>query len=109
MSFFNQTFLKKWFALSAIEQMANIGAEVGRMINWRKKRNYKLSQNALYRALDLIDASAADKKNKKRLKEFLRVREILVDYFFGENFYRSTERDLEKYFYYFNFACRNKK
>jgi hypothetical protein len=65
MSFLNDKFLEKWFQLSSIEQMANIGAEVGRAINWKKKGEKNLSLNALFRALDLIDASVADEKNKK--------------------------------------------
>jgi hypothetical protein len=108
MSFLNDKFLEKWFQLSSIEQMANIGAEVGRAINWKKKGEKNLSLNALFRALDLIDASVFDKKNKNRLKEFLRTREILVDYFVGKNFYQTSESQLEKYFYYFNLALHNK-
>jgi hypothetical protein len=108
MSFLNDKFLEKWFQLSSIEQMANIGAEVGRAINWKKKGEKNLSLNALFRALDLIDASVADKKNKNRLKEFLRTREILVDYFVGKNIYQTSESQLEKYFYYFNLALNNK-
>ena len=109
MSFFRCDFLKRWFLLSSVEQMANIGAEVGRALNWKKKGEEKLSQNALFRALDLIDASVCDKKNKKRLKEFLRTREVLVDYFVGENIYQTSESQLEKYFYYFNFASRRQE
>jgi len=37
------------------------------------------------------------------------MREVLVDYFVGENIYHSTEKDWEKYFYYFNFAARNSR
>ncbi len=108
MSFFRDDFLKKWFLLSSVEQMANIGAEVGRAINWKKKGEKNLSLKALFRALDLIDASVADKKNKTRLKELLRIREILVDYFVGENIYKTDENQLEKYFYYFNLATSNR-
>jgi len=37
MSFFRCDFLKRWFLLSSVEQMANIGAEVGRAIGWKKR------------------------------------------------------------------------
>jgi hypothetical protein len=89
--------------------MANIGAEVGRTTLWRKKGNKAMSKNAFYRALELIDFSIDDPKNKNSLKEILRVRELLVDYFCGDNIYHSTDRGWEKYFYYFNLAARNKK
>lgn len=99
---------KRWNEFSKIEQMANIGAEVGRTISWTKKGNEQMAKNALYRALELIDFTIDDPKNKNSLKEILRVRELLVDYFAGENIYHSTEEGWNKYFYYFNFAARNK-
>ena len=96
----------RWNKFSFVEQMANIGAEVGRTISWRNKKNKEMSKNALYRALELIDFSVDDKKNINCLKEILRMREILVDYFLGDNIYHSTDENWEKYFYPFNFAAR---
>ncbi len=48
-----------------------------------------------------------DKKNINSLKETLRVRELLVDYFLGDNIYHSSDKNWEKYFYPFNFVARN--
>ncbi len=98
----------RWKNFSIFDQMANIGSEVGRAIAWRKKNNKKMSENAFYRGLELIDFTVNDSKNINSLKEILRMREMLVDYFAGENIYNSTEKEWEKYFYYFNFAARNK-
>ncbi len=100
---------ERWYEFSLVEQMSNIGAEVGRTINWQKKGNIKMSTNALYRCLELIDITVADKKNKNSLKEILRVREALVDFFLGENIYKSSEVIWEKYFYFFNFAARKNR
>ena len=86
--------------------MANIGAEIGRTINWKKKGNYEMSSNALYRGLELLDLTIKDKKNKNSLKEILRVREALVDFFIGDNIYKSSDEIWKKYFYYFNFDAR---
>lgn len=108
MTLFHKKLKRSWFRLSLVEQMANIGAEVGRAINWRKKGNERLWKNAFYRALELIDFTVDDPKNRNSLKEILRVRELLVDYFFGRNIYHSSCKDWEKYFYYFNYAARNK-
>lgn len=108
MNIFHKDLADRWNTFSTFEQMANIGAEVGRSINWRNKGNTEMSQNAFYRALELIDFTVDDPKNKNSLKEILRVREILVDYLLGDNIYKSTDQDWEKYFYYFNFAARNK-
>lgn len=91
--------------LSIFEQMANIGAEVGRAINWRNK-NIELSKKAFYRALELFDFAADDPKNKNSLKEILRAREVFCDYFVGDNVYHSTDEGWNKYFYYFTLAAR---
>lgn len=96
----------RWNDFTIYEQMANIGAEVGRAINWTKKNNITMKNNAIYRALELIDFTVVDKKNSKSLKEILRVREALVDYFIGDNLYKSSDEIWQKYFYFFNSAAR---
>lgn len=97
---------KRWHHFTLAEQMANIGAEVGRTITWRKKGNSEMSRNALYRGLELLDFTINDKKNKNSLKEILWVREAIVDFFLGDNIYHSSETIWEKYFYFFNLAAR---
>ena len=78
----------RWFELSLVEQLANVGSEIERTIIWKKK-DINLSNKAFERALELLDLTVADPKNKGRLKEVLRVREVLVDHFV----------------YYFNYAA----
>ncbi len=107
MNFYDNDFKKRWKSFSIFEQMANIGAEVGRTITWKKKNNREMSKNAFYRSLELIDFTIDDNKNRNRLKEITRMREMLVDYFAGDNIYHSTDEAWNKYFYYFNFAARN--
>lgn len=106
MNTFHKDLSARWNDLTTVEQMANIGAEVGRAISWHKKNNKMMSQNAFYRALELLDFTIEDSKNKNPLKEILRVREMLVDYFMGSNIYHSTDDQWNKYFYFFNFAAR---
>lgn len=108
MTIYHQGLQSRWPQFSQVEQIANIGAEVGRAINWRKKNNEEYSKHAFYRALELIDFTIDDPKNKNSLKEILRMRELLADYFMGDNIYHSRDVDWEKYFYYFNFAARDK-
>ena len=96
----------RWNSLSFCEQMANVGSEVERAIKWREKRNTQYSQMAFERALELLDLTVADEKNKKRLKELLRLREVLADYFVFENVYQSSDRSFQNYFSAFNFAVR---
>lgn len=96
---------KRWNEYNIFEQMANIGSEIFRTISWRRKDS-RLSRQAFWRALELFDLTMADPKNRKRLKEICRAREIAVDYFAGDNQYHSTDQDFEKYFYQFNWAAR---
>ena len=98
----------RWQKFSIFEQMANIGSEVERTITWREKRNNKYSEKACNRALELLDLSISLPENKDRLREFTRLRELLVDYFYGENLYSSSDLLWKKYFQPFNFAARLK-
>jgi hypothetical protein len=99
----------RWQDLSLVEQLANIGSDVTRALNWQKKQNSSYSKRALYRSLELIDLTLSDPKNRHRLKELTRLREALVDYFFGSNQYRSTEASWHNYFHPFNHAARINK
>ena len=99
----------RWNQLSFIEQMANIGSEVERSLNWQAKNNVSYRQKAFERALELIDLTLDDIKNvscASRLKELARVREAIVDFFAGTNQYGSTDALWRKYFYHFTYAAR---
>jgi hypothetical protein len=95
----------RWFKLSLVEQLANVGSDVERTIQWRKKDNLAYSEQAFDRVLELIDLTIADKKNRRRLKEIVRARELLVDYFMYKNEYSSTDEMWQKYFFDFAYAA----
>ena len=97
----------RWQKFSLSEQMANIGSEVGRAINWKNK-DEKNSKMAFERGLELLDLTIEDPKNKKRLKELLLVRETLADYFCFDNIYGSSDEKWNNYFYAFNYAANLK-
>jgi len=99
----------RWFSLSLVEQLANVGSDIIRTIKWKNKKKPTYSKNAFERALELLDLTVADPKNKLRLKELLRTREALVDYFIFDNTYSSTDKLWEKYFYHFNYAAALKR
>ncbi len=99
----------RWFELSLIEQLANIGMDVERTMRWKQKNNIEQSNMAFERALDLLNLSILDPKNKKKLKELTRTREILIDYFIYDNEYGSTDESWHSYFYPFNYAVALKK
>ena len=98
--------LGRWGQLSVCEQMANIGSEVIRALNWRRKGNHNLSKRASARALELLDFSLDSTDSGSRLKEFARLREAVVDYFYGSNQFSSTQELWRKYFDHFNYLAR---
>ena len=98
----------RWHELSVSEQLGNIGSEVSRAQRWRT-RNPALAQEAFYRALELIDCTLDDPRIRcsvARLREMARTREVLVDFFAGENEYGSTADSLQKYFDAYAMAAR---
>lgn len=94
----------RWFELSFFEQMANVGSEVERAMKWREK-NIEYSRLAFDRALELLDLTISDAKNRKRLKELFRLREVLADYFYFDNIYQSNNQKWHNYFNAFNYAA----
>jgi hypothetical protein len=96
----------RWIQLSFVEQMAHIGSEVERALNWQAKKKLDYANQAFERSLELIDLSLDGLKSFARLKEIARLREGLVDYFIGENQFKFTPLSLKKYFLNFTFAAR---
>ena len=96
----------RWAEMPFCEQMANVGSEVSRALNWCNKGKDDFSKKAVNRALELLDLTIKPIKKYSRLKELLRVREGLVDYFYGSNEFSSSEVLWRKYFDHFNYAAR---
>ncbi|MEK7178099.1 MAG: hypothetical protein AAB721_00350 [Patescibacteria group bacterium] len=94
-----------WQKLSLMEQMGNIGSEISRALNWRDK-DQKSFENAINRALELLDLTIADSRWRSRLKEIVRTRELLADAMFGGKEYKTTFEDLNHYFFHFALAAR---
>jgi hypothetical protein len=101
--------LERWQQFSLLEQLANIGAEVSRALSWKLKGEEEKSRRAIERGLELFDLTIQDPRWRYRLKEILRTREIVCDYFLGDNSYQSTPESLDKYFLQFAIAARKQK
>ncbi len=99
----------KWNRLSFPEQMANIGSEIERTLSWKRKGRSEISGRAFERALELLDLTVADPKNRPRLRELLRVREAVSDHFHFDNSYQSTPESWQRYFNCFLVAARGKR
>lgn len=99
----------RWAQFSLIEQMANVGSEVERTLNWKNKNNQEYSMKAFERALELLDLTIEYCQIKSHFKELCRTREVLVDFFMGSNEYATSEKFLRSYFFQFAYAARKHK
>lgn len=97
----------RWGRYSFSEQMANIGSDVERALNWQARGNVPYCQKAFERALELVDLTLDSATGLPRFKELGRLREALADYFVGDNQYRSTEASWRRYFSAFAYAARS--
>lgn len=95
----------RWQRLALAEQLANVGAEVGRMRRPRGTDGPAASA-AFERALELLDLTLADPRWRGRLKEIARARELLCDAALGGHEYGTTLEDLDRYFLAFAVAAR---
>jgi hypothetical protein len=94
-----------WHKLSLAEQLANVGAEVGRMRR-RQAVAEPAASAAFERALELLDLTLADPRWRGRRKEIARARELLCDAAFGGRAYGTTLEGLDRYFLAFAVLAR---
>lgn len=95
----------RWKTLSLSEQLAHVGSEVERTIKWKEKGNIEYARLAFVRALELLDLTISAYTEFSKLKELTRLRELLVDYFQGNNEYLSSDDFWHKYFLEFTFLA----
>ena len=67
----------RWNEMSLPVQMANIGSEVSRALNWQKKDNQEYCLRAASRSIDLLDLSLSSPHSFSKIKELARLREAL--------------------------------
>ena len=99
----------KWFTLSLMEQLGNIGSEVGRTAQW-KGENEARFQGAFYRALDLFDLTLSDERWRGRRFELARARELFCAAALDApeaRLYNTSLKDLNNYFLPFAIAARS--
>ena len=101
---------QRWAKLNILEQMGNIGSEVGRSISAYRTGNMKRADAAIDRALDLFDATIEVLVAQKsyRVREVLRARDQYTRLFFDGTFEADAD-NLERYFMQFAIAARNTK
>ena len=98
----------RWQTLSLMEQLGNIGSEVGRTAKWWTK-DRKIAEGASDRALELIDLTLADPRWRGRRKEIARARELFCDAMYGSKQFNTTLADMDAYFFHFAVAANSKR
>jgi len=88
---------ERWFKFSLCEQMGHIGSEITRARIWEDKKDLVSRNNALERALELIDVTKDDSRLYKRRRELCYLHEIVADKYINTEVYDTSLKDLEKY------------
>lgn len=88
----------RWAEMPLSMQMLNIGSEISRANRWKAKGNSQQVERAVFRALELIDLTIEAQRGKHSLKEFTRMREVICDYYLGDNFYNSNGKQIQRDF-----------
>lgn len=97
----------RWPQMSLPEQLANVGSEFGRSLNWKNKGNQEYFIKAFDRMLELLDLAIADKRwHNHRLKELTRLREEVSRELTDQSGQGRTD-DLQKYFLQFGILARS--
>lgn len=87
--------------------MGNIGSEISRVLHWQNKDQNNF-EKGIERTLELFDLTLEDLRWKGRFREIARAREIFLDAIFGGKEYKTSLKDLERYFFYFAYCARRK-
>lgn len=96
----------RWREYTFEEQLGNIGSEISRALHWKDK-NKEAFDSAIARAFELMDFTVQDCRWKNyRLKELVRVRELMADALYSGREYGATFEDLNRYFFDYALAAR---
>ncbi len=97
----------RWAELSVVEQLANIGSEVDRTLRARDAGRVDRRDQALARALELFDLTAADARWRgSRRREILRAREYFCRVLLSDPHDTEDAAFLRRYFLQFATAAR---
>ncbi len=97
---------ERWHEKSLAWQLGNIGSEIVRAINREEKGDVIGRQNAIERALELLDFTLSDKSNVGRLKEVVRLREVLASIYVDSKYYAIDLSAIQKYLLPFAILAR---
>ena len=98
----------RWQTMTLAQQLGNVGSEYERALRARKQADTNRFENAFARMLELLDLTITDPRWKNhRLKELVRLREIVCQELDGENGQSPNQPSLQNYFLYFGILARS--
>ena len=71
----------RWQRFSIKQRELMVANELNRAKNWIEKKDIEEVKNCYERALELLDLTIATVKNRSRLKEYLRLREMMGKFY----------------------------
>ena len=99
----------RWREFPLALQMAHVGSEVERALQWREAGDASRSRSAYERALELLDLTSKFVRRPTQIRELRRAREALADFFDGDNEIESSPADWQRYFDAFTCAVRKNR
>lgn len=99
--------VEKWQKYSLAEQLANVGSEVMRTLQWRGK-DTKQADLAFERSLELFDLTKQAESSLPRRREVSRMKEAWVDFVVGDNHCQTTQELWENESIRYTILARNK-
>lgn len=102
----------RWASMPLIDQMSNIGSEVGRTFKWTSKAKPQLAEGAFIRALDLFDLTikygrCGTDGRSELLKELCRCRDLFAYAYMTKDM--ESLRWVDRYFGAFASAYANRR
>lgn len=89
----------RWQQFTLAQQLGHVGSEVSRAC--KAVGDEPRYWCAATRAFELLDLTIQDPRWNSRLRELLRVREVLADAILGGSEYKSSLADIDRYFFQF--------
>lgn len=94
--------------MTLAEQLGNVGSEYERALRGKERGDPVHFENAFTRMLELLDLTITDPRWKNhRLRELVRLREVVCEELVGENELSKESPNLQNYFLYFGILARS--
>jgi hypothetical protein len=98
----------RWQTMKLAEQLGNVGSEYERALRGKERGDTVHFENAFTRMLELLDLTITDPRWKNhRLKELVRLREVLCEELVGDHEQPQNSSNLQNYFLYFGILARS--